>query len=151
MQIAAFDASARVANVHDEVIGGLVERHAHLDKALLCELQSVLDQVDQDLLQSNLVSHELGKVSCGGICLHLFCKRLREQFLDFSLTTLPLLEWRVQELLNLEEEVDTLRASLFCEDFKHVICGVFRVKHLRSQFELLFLEEAVVQHVVDEV
>ena len=60
-EIAPFDASASVMDVHDEGLGGFVIGHAHLDEALLGELQGVLDQVDQDLLKPGLVTHEPGE------------------------------------------------------------------------------------------
>ena len=56
--VAAVDASARVKDVHNQTLGHFVIGHADLNETFLCELKGVLDQVDQDLLQSDLVSHE---------------------------------------------------------------------------------------------
>ena len=42
-EVARFDASSTVANVHDEALGLFTVRHAHADVALLCELEGVLD------------------------------------------------------------------------------------------------------------
>ena len=37
IKVAAFDTSASVEDVHDEILGGFVVSNAHLDEALLCE------------------------------------------------------------------------------------------------------------------
>ena len=58
IKIAAFNAFARVEDVHDQHLGAVMVGHTHPDKAALRKFQGILDQVDQDLLKPYLVTHQ---------------------------------------------------------------------------------------------
>ena len=108
--VAAVDASARVKDVHNQTLGHFVIGHADLNETFLCELKGVLDQVDQDLLQSDLVSHEPGEEgSATRVCVLV---QLHEQIFNFSLAPITLPFWRMQLFLDAEEELDSLQPSL---------------------------------------
>ena len=58
IQVSTFNTSARVLNMENKHLGLFLVCHAHLYVTAFSELQGVLNQVDQDLLQPDHVSHK---------------------------------------------------------------------------------------------
>ena len=136
--------------MQDESLGCCVIGHAHLDEAYIRELQGILDQVDENLLQSDLVSHKPGGCS-GRVCRLCVFVQFVEHSFNLSFASFTLSNWRVQEFIDVEEEFNSLRACLHFKEIEHGLHRGFWVKPLQRELKFIFLEELVVEEVVDEV
>lgn len=84
------DALSRVVDLHDQHVIEVVERVNYFDQALVCVLQGVFDQVDEDLLEPDFVALETLK--------RYFLPRGHVSYiLDSFIFDFRLFEWSLQE------------------------------------------------------